>query len=831
MRSWFEGLTIRAQIALLAAAIALPLGAMLAWLLAQDLHHAREAAVARVDLVAAAAAEDIAQYLKQTESVLRRLAERPQVRALDPRHCDPLPGEHVVLQPEFSGCGVRDAQGRVICAYQADPIVQLDDQRFPWFAQARRADTFFASDAQLSRKLGRWITVLVQPVRDDAGRPIAWLTLPVDLQRLGERLLAVTPPGAEVTVVGRDSRVLMRSHGAAVGLGETAAAAAATLRDGPPALRSADRDGVARVVAQHSVPAVGWRVVAALPEADVFAGYDQTLWRTAGIGAVVLSLAVGLAWRLSRAIARPIAALADTAASVASGNIAARVSVAGPAEVAAVADEFNRMLDARDVSEARLRGIFESATDAIVTADASQTIVMANPAAARMFRCSVQTLLGAPLERWMPERHRAAHRDDVLAFGAGDVFARHMGRARDVVARRADGEEFPVEVAISHVEVGSQRLYTAILRDITQRRAVEEALRDSEARTRRLLALLPHAVFVTSAERISFVNEAAQRLFGAGEADLLGRSPLDLIDPGSVALVQSRFAALRAGTPIVAFNGLKVRRSDGTLRTVESVATWFEDHGSASLLVVLDDITELKQAQIALRESHADLQRLVEAQDKVLENERRRVARELHDDLQQTLAAIRIDIGAIAERLRADPAGAVAMLAEVDDLAAVAIASTRRIVNDLRPRMLEDLGLAPALEALAAQFQQRTGIAAHVDADPRASENALASPAATTCLYRVAQEALNNVVKHAQANAVELQLDTADDGRLRLRIADDGQGFGADERRKPESFGLLGMHERVRALGGTLRVDSRPGEGTAVEVELPAPDGVQTSSV
>ncbi len=813
--------SIRARIGALALVILVSVGIPFAWLLTQNLNRARDAVHAKVDLVAAGAAQDIEQYLRQTENVMRRLAERPLVRALDPARCDPLLADAVVLNHEFVAYGVRDLDARPVCSYHATPTPAALLRQFPWYAQARQGSGFFASSAFQRPDSTRWVTVLVEPVRDAAGAPAGFLTLPIDLERLGERLLAVTPHDAVVTVLDRDGVVLMRSPAAPGFIGQRAGAPVTERRHGVES--TLDHDGVRRVTARDAVDSTGWQVVAGLPEDEAFADYRAIAWEAVGVGIAVVLIAAGLTVRLGTTIATPIGELARIAASVASGNVAARVRVTGPAEVAAVAREFNRMLDARDLADARLRGIFDSATDAILTADEAQTVVLANPAAARMFRCTQAELIGSPLERWMPGRFRDGHRADVQRFGAGAVFARHMGRDRDVSGLRADGEEFPVDAAISHLEVGSQRLYTVILRDVTERREAERALRESEARTRRLLALLPHAVFVSSGDRITFVNHAAQQLFDADEAQLLGRSPLELVHPDSVDLLQSRLAALRAGTSVAPAKEVKIRRSDGSLRVVEAVATWFEDHGSASLLVVLDDITELKQAQIALRESHTDLQRLVEAQDKLLENERRRVARELHDDLQQTLAAIRIDLGAIGEKVRTDPAGVAPMLAEVDDLAAAAIASTRRIVNDLRPRMLEDLGLAPALEALAAQFQQRTGIAAHVDADARASEAALASPATTTCLYRVAQESLNNVAKHAQASVVELQLELDEQDRLALRIVDDGQGFGSDERRKPESFGLLGMHERVRALGGTVQVSSRPGEGTTVEVLIPAP--------
>jgi len=473
------------------------------------------------------------------------------------------------------------------------------------------------------------------------------------------------------------------------------------------------------------------------------------------------------------------------------------------------------------LSEARLRGIFASATDAIVTIDTSQTILMANPAAERMFGCPIDQLIGAPVERLIPARYHARHRLQVQAFGEREADARPMGVQRDVVGLRSDGEEFPIDASISHLQVGGQRLFTAILRDVSDSRRAEAALRDSEARLRQLLALLPDAVFVNSGGRIAFVNEAASRLFGADESALLGRLVLELIHPDSIEPVRARVAALLGGATTVPPVELKVVRADGDVRTVESTDTRFVDHEEVSLIVVLRDVTELRQAQTALRESHADLQRLIESQNSVQEDERKRIARELHDDLQQTLASIAINVAAIGERLPPDAAAAVPVLAEVGQLATAAIESTRRIVNDLRPQILEDLGLVPALEVMADQFERHSGISCQLELDADAGDRVLAAPAVTTCLYRVAQESLNNVAKHAWASLVRIRLTGNADGSVALRITDDGQGIDAKDRRKLDSFGLLGMQERVRAVGGRLRVESRPGDGTTVEVVVP----------
>lgn len=352
------------------------------------------------------------------------------------------------------------------------------------------------------------------------------------------------------------------------------------------------------------------------------------------------------------------------------------------------------------LSDARLRGIFESAIDAIITIDEHQRIVEANPAAAEMFGCPLDELIGASVERFIPERFRPGHRGKVEAFGSHTDAIHQMGAQRHVAAVRADGVEFPVEAAISHVQVGGHHLYTVIHRDITER-----------------------------------------------------------------------------------------------LRTE----------------------TERQAA-------HAALQRLIAAQDAVQENERRRIALELHDDLQQKLAAIQLNLGAIGERLSADRGPVADMLAEAMELASGAIDSTRRIVNDLRPQILEDLGLVAALEALVRQFSQRSGIASRLVAPDDELDGTLATPAIATGLFRITQEALNNVLKHSQASAVEVRIATARDGQCTLTIQDNGDGMAPGDRHKAQSFGLLGMQERVRAIGGRLRIDTHAGQGTTVKVTVPGPE-------
>jgi signal transduction histidine kinase len=203
---------------------------------------------------------------------------------------------------------------------------------------------------------------------------------------------------------------------------------------------------------------------------------------------------------------------------------------------------------------------------------------------------------------------------------------------------------------------------------------------------------------------------------------------------------------------------------------------------------------------------------------RLLEEERRRVARELHDEMGQQLAALRMEIavlrqGAAAEGRASNDAALNLLLGRVDDL----VLSVRRIVAELRPPAL-DGGLAAALDWLASEFERQSQSACEVDVDACAN---LLSADAAAMVFRIAQESLSNVLRHAGAAQASLRLRWADAG-CELRVHDDGKGF--DPAKRTSGFGILGMEERARALGGTLTIDSRTGQGTDVRLWLPLRD-------
>ncbi len=346
--------------------------------------------------------------------------------------------------------------------------------------------------------------------------------------------------------------------------------------------------------------------------------------------------------------------------------------------------------------QARISGVIESAMDAIITVDEAQRIVLFNAAAEKVFRWPRDAALGRHLNMLIPQRMRPTHPAHIERFGATGVTSRRMGDKTVLVGLRADGEEFPLEASISQHTENNQKLFTVILRDVTERVQSVEALRRSK-----------------------------------------------------------------------------------------------------------DELRELWSAAHSAREQ-----------------EKSRIARELHDELAQSLTFLKMDLTGIRDRLPAEQ-GALSgkldgTLTELDAM----VKATRRIAADLRPLMLDDLGLVPAAEWLVENFMERHGIHCEFSVDPPELE--LQEPHATA-LFRILQESLVNVARHARATLVHVTLDGSG-GEVVLRVRDNGRGFDAGSPRERSSLGLLGLRERASLLSGELGIETAPGRGTVIEVRMPLPE-------
>jgi signal transduction histidine kinase len=232
-----------------------------------------------------------------------------------------------------------------------------------------------------------------------------------------------------------------------------------------------------------------------------------------------------------------------------------------------------------------------------------------------------------------------------------------------------------------------------------------------------------------------------------------------------------------------------------------------------------------REAAALHRRSEERLRSLLAREHSAEQRERHRIARELHDDLQQRLAAISLELAALRQQMPRDGSPLDEGLKRATTMTVDAIVATRRIVSGLRPRALDELGLAAALQQLGKDFAARTGIDCEVLIHETPSGAEELTPVEADCLYRVAQEALQNVEKHAGAHTVRVRLTTEVPGLSELEIVDDGIGLDEHALDKPASLGLLGMEERAREIGGSLEVGSAEGGGTVVRARLSRPAG------
>ena len=333
---------------------------------------------------------------------------------------------------------------------------------------------------------------------------------------------------------------------------------------------------------------------------------------------------------------------------------------------------------------------------------------------------------------------------------------------------------------------------------------------------------------VDSLRKFVQVSRAAEQGFGVTKEEALGRG-LERFLPVRYRAAHRGHIARFGHTGVTSrrmgdVTALAAIRADGSEEfPIEASISQTEVDGRHYYTVILRDITSRKQAEDQLRRQQDELRELSAQVFEAREEEKTLIARELHDELGQLLTAMKMDLSWLRERLPALDSGMAAKAQQMNEVLDQTVGSVRRIAADLRPLMLDDLGLADAAGWLVEDFARRSGIECRIDLPPAERLEALGRDT-SVAVYRVLQEALTNVARHSGAKHAWALLEAAG-GELRLEIEDDGRGISAEDLVKSRSLGLKGMRERVLYLGGALEISRAPRGGTRVRAHVPLPGG------
>jgi PAS domain S-box-containing protein len=518
-------------------------------------------------------------------------------------------------------------------------------------------------------------------------------------------------------------------------------------------------------------------------------------------------------------------------------------------------------------SEIRYRRIFETAHDGVLLLNpATRKIVDANPFMTKLLGYTRGQLVGKELFEIGLLKDEVASQEMFRKLKR-----KHEVRYEDLPLESRRGRHQEVEVVANLYQEDGHAIIQCNIRDITERKAAEEALRASEERYRILFDLGPVAVYACDASgKIQNFNARAVELWGRKpsigisnerfcgslklfrpDGRLIRRADCPMADvlSGKISVVHNQEVILERPdasqrTCVVNIRPLKNERGevtgaincfyDVTERKVAAAAQQHIKVLAASNEELKQEIAQRKAVEAALKKSERHYSQLLGKSDlmqeqlrqlsrqilSAQEEERKEISRELHDVIAQTLTGINVRLAALKKQAAINTNGLDRYIVRTQRLVEKSVDIVHEFARELRPAVLDDLGLIPALHSFAKLFSKRTRI--HVSFTAYAGVEQL-DIAKRTVLFRVAQEALTNVDRHAHAHRVEVNIQKLNDG-IGMKIKDDGKSFSVEGQLRTKGgkrLGLLGMRERVEMVGGTFCVESTPGKGTAIEVEIP----------
>lgn len=475
-------------------------------------------------------------------------------------------------------------------------------------------------------------------------------------------------------------------------------------------------------------------------------------------------------------------------------------------------------------SDERYRLLAENVKDVIWVLDKNMHYTYISPSVEKMRGYTVEEAMTLPLEKMStPRSFRRINSIISQVFAMqekGELPDINRSLTLELELTCKDGSTIWVEVMASFAfdAGGVPAGFVGVTRDISERKKAEEAFRQREAIYRTIFENTGTAMIITENDTtISLANDEFENLSGYKKEEIEGKiSWKDFVAPEDIERLME-YHDLRRIDPLSAprkYDFLFLSRQ-GLTKDVFATVTIIP--GTNRAVVSLLDITETKKSSEELRISREQLRNLHKHAQDVRERERTRVAREIHDELGQVLTALKMDLSYLAKKLPQDLPSLRTktnlMLRFID----MTIQSVKRITMDLRPGLLDHLGLVAAIEWQAEEFQKRTGIRYGITVDP---EDIILNPDRSTSIFRIFQETLTNIARHAHATEIKISL-LEKDGILVLMVSDNGIGISKDQIENARSFGLMGIKERAYFSGGQAKIYGQKGKGTTVQVSIP----------
>ena len=459
-------------------------------------------------------------------------------------------------------------------------------------------------------------------------------------------------------------------------------------------------------------------------------------------------------------------------------------------------------------SEEKFRTLIEQASDGIFISDLDGNLLDVNTSAALMSGYSKEELLQLNVRDIISDEDGKDNPLRIAELQQGNTIINER------IIKQKNGHLLNIETSSKLLADGR---FQGIVRDITERKKSEEALRISENKYRLLFNQNPMPMWMISIPERNYLdaNPAAVAHYGYSKEEFLKMNVRDVLPEEEVKRMEETDSIYPTGIDNAGIWPNRIK--DGTIIQVNIITHDILYEGKDARLVLANDLTEKIIAEENLKKSHEELRELATYLEKIREAERTHMAREIHDELGQQLTGLKMDISWLNRKIQSDDAEINSKIKDTINLIDKTVITVRRIATQLRPSILDDLGLIPAMEWQSEEFQKRAEIETNFKSNV---SNIEVNPEIATGVFRIYQESLTNVLRHAAATQVNASL-TIGDNKLELVINDNGKGFDMREIEHKKTLGLLGMRERSLLLGGEYEIYGQPGIGTSVRISVP----------